>query len=114
MAVSVVDVSELAPGGLQAVKVGERKVLVCRVGDEYFAIENFCPHATVSLARGRLVGSELECPFHGGKLDVKSGNPVAPPIRRPVATFQVRSVDGGIEVDTSVCADAESRGLRDA
>ena len=100
MGVRVVDVAGLPPGGLLPVKVGERKVLVCRVGDEYFAIENFCPHATVPLSRGRLEGCELECPFHGGKLDVRSGSPVHPPIRRPVATFAVRPVAGGLEIDT--------------
>jgi nitrite reductase/ring-hydroxylating ferredoxin subunit len=75
-------------------------VLVCRVGDEFFAIENLCPHATVALSRGRLEGCELECPFHGGKLDVRSGAPVQPPIRRAVATFAVHHVEGGIEIDT--------------
>ena len=105
MATAVVDVEGLAPGGLLPVVVGGRKVLVCRVGDAYFAIENQCPHATVPLARGRLEGSELECPFHGGKLDVVTGTAVAPPIRRPVATFRVRSVEGGIEIDTAVRAE---------
>jgi nitrite reductase/ring-hydroxylating ferredoxin subunit len=104
MGTLIVDVEELEPGGLLPVKVGERKVLVCRVGDEYFAIENFCPHATVPLSRGRLDDCVLECPFHGGKLDVRSGRPVQHPIRRPVATFAVRQVDGGIEIDTSARA----------
>jgi 3-phenylpropionate/trans-cinnamate dioxygenase ferredoxin subunit len=104
MGTLVVDVEELEPGGLLPVKVGERKVLVCRVADEYFAIENLCPHATVPLSRGRLDDCVLECPFHGGKLDVRSGRPLQPPIRRPVATFSVRRVDGGIEIDTGVRA----------
>lgn len=104
MATAVVDISELAPGGLLAVEVGARKVLVCRVGEEYFAIENRCPHAVVPLSRGRLEECELECPFHGGKLDVRNGMPTWPPIRRPVATFRVRTVDGGVEIDTSARA----------
>ena len=104
MATEVVDVSELAPGGLLPVKIGERKVLVCRVGDDYFAIENQCPHATVPLSRGRLEGCELECPFHGGKLDVRTGDATQPPIRRGVATFRVKVVDGGLEIDTSARA----------
>jgi nitrite reductase/ring-hydroxylating ferredoxin subunit len=40
----------------------------------------------------------LECPLHGGKLDVRDGSPVAPPIRRPVATFPVRRTQDGLEV----------------
>lgn len=101
MGTRVVDVEGLEPGGLLPVKVGERKVLVCRVGDEYFAIENICPHATVPLSKGRLDDCELECPFHGGKLDVRSGAPLQHPIRRSVTTFAVKRVGGGIEIDTS-------------
>ena len=100
----VVDVSTLAPGGLLPVKIGQRKVLICRVDDAYYAIENLCPHATVTLSRGRLEGCELECPFHGGKLDVRDGAATQAPIRRPVATFRVRQVPGGLEVDTGAPA----------
>jgi len=110
MAVGVVDIGELAPGGLLPVQIGERKVLVCRVEDEFFAIENYCPHATVPLSRGRLRGCELECPFHGGVLDVRTGSPVTPPIRRPVTTFHVRRVEGGIEIDTTLRAGGETHG----
>jgi nitrite reductase/ring-hydroxylating ferredoxin subunit len=94
---TVVDVA-LAPGEMHALKLDERKVLVCRVGDDYFAIENVCPHAAVPLSRGKLVGHELECPFHGGRLDVRDGRPVHPPIRRSARTYTARAVDGGIEI----------------
>jgi nitrite reductase/ring-hydroxylating ferredoxin subunit len=104
MGTLIVDVEELEPGGLLPVKVGERKVLVCRVGDEYFAIENFCPHATVPLSRGRLDDCVLECPFHGGKLDVRSGRPVRHPIRRPVATFAFFNDTATTEIYTSARA----------
>ena len=104
MARQVVDVAELGPGGLQAARLGERKVLICRVADDYFAIENFCPHAAVPLSRGKLHGHELECPFHGGRLDVRTGAPIHPPIRRPAATFAVHRVEGGLEIDTGTSA----------
>jgi anthranilate 1,2-dioxygenase ferredoxin subunit len=41
----------------------------------------------------------LECPLHGGKLDVRDGSHVALPIRKPARTYPVRVVDGGIEID---------------
>jgi nitrite reductase/ring-hydroxylating ferredoxin subunit len=95
----VVDVSDLAPGGLREVKIGERAVLVCNAGGSIHAIENRCPHAAVPLGHGRLVGHVLECPYHGGTLDVRDGSPRSLPIRKPVATFAVREVEGGVEID---------------
>jgi nitrite reductase/ring-hydroxylating ferredoxin subunit len=83
----VVDVSDLPPGGLREVTIGDRAVLLCNAGGSFHAIENRCPHHV------------LECPYHGGTLDVRDGSPQSLPIRKPVATFAVRKVEGGIEID---------------
>jgi nitrite reductase/ring-hydroxylating ferredoxin subunit len=95
----VVDVSDLPPGGLREVTIGDRAVLLCNAGGSFHAIENRCPHAAVPLGDGQLVGHVLECPYHGGTLDVRDGSPQSLPIRKPVATFAVRKVEGGIEID---------------
>jgi len=94
-----VDVSDLPPGGLRAVKVGELDLVVCHAEGAFFALENRCPHAFVPLDAGRLEGCVLECPLHGGRLDVRDGSPRAQPIRKPATTFAVRPVPGGIEID---------------
>jgi len=94
----VVDVSDLVPGGLRAFEAGGRKLLVCRVGEEFFALENRCPHVAIRLEQGRLQGCVLECPLHGGKLDVRDGSPQGHPIRKPATTFAVRPVEGGLEI----------------
>ena len=87
------------PGELQAVEVGEHRIVLCNAAGELYALEDRCPHADVKLSGGRLEGTVLECPFHGGKLDVRDGSPRRPPIRRPAATFPVRVVDGGFDIE---------------
>ena len=79
-------------------EVSGRKLLLCNADGAACVIENRCPHAAVPLSRGTLRGSVLECPFHGGKLDVRDGSPVAPPIRRTATTLPVRIHDERIEV----------------
>ncbi len=93
-----VDVAGLAPGGTCALELAGRTILVCHAEGAYYALENRCPHAATPLTSGRLRGFVLECPLHGGRLDVRDGRPCAPPIRRPAATFAVRRVAGGIEI----------------
>jgi nitrite reductase/ring-hydroxylating ferredoxin subunit len=95
----VVDVSELAEGRMRALKLDGRDVVVCHADGAYYALENRCPHALVPLDAGRLEGCVLECPLHGGRLDVRDGSPLAQPIRKPATTFAVRPVPGGIEID---------------
>ena len=93
-----VDVCGLAPGEMRAVAVAGRDVLVCHAEGAFYALENRCPHAATPLTSGRLRGLVLECPLHGGKLDVRDGRPCAPPIRSPANTFAVRRAGASIEI----------------
>jgi nitrite reductase/ring-hydroxylating ferredoxin subunit len=100
----VLDVSDLARGALRAVEVEGHKLVLCRAEDGVYVLENRCPHAFVPLDAGCLRGFLLECPLHGGKLDVRDGSPCGYPIRKPVTTFAVRPVAGGIEIDLTTRA----------
>lgn len=89
---------EPAPGELVGVEAGGRRIVVCNVEGRLYALEDRCPHAAVPLRGGRLDGCLLECPVHGGRLDVRDGRPERAPIRRPARTFPVRAVAGGLEI----------------
>ena len=106
MSAHVVDVSDLAEGRMRALKLDGHHVVVCHADGAYYALENRCPHALVPLDAGRLEGCVLECPMHGGRLDVRDGSPLAQPIRKPATTFRVRPVPGGIEIDLTPRAPA--------
>ena len=69
------------------------RMLVCRAGGALYALDDRCPHVW-RLARraGGCAGFALECPLHGGRLDVRDGRPVELPIRRAAACFAVREV----------------------
>jgi 3-phenylpropionate/trans-cinnamate dioxygenase ferredoxin subunit len=77
---------------------GGQRVVVCRAGGQLYALLDRCPHASEPLSGGRLRGFALECPYHGGRLDVRDGRPLAPPIRRPGQVLAVREVGGRIEI----------------
>ena len=96
--VVVVDVADLAPGQTRAIEEGGVQILVCNAEGRFHAIENRCPHAEVRLDAAALRGCLLECPVHGGKLDVRDGSPAGQPIRRPVTTFPVTHRDDTLEI----------------
>lgn len=87
------------PGRMAAFEVGGLELVLCNVAGTPCVIEDRCPHVEVALSEGRLEGSVLECPLHGGKLDVRDGRPVAAPIRRPARTFAVRQRGDHIQVE---------------
>jgi nitrite reductase/ring-hydroxylating ferredoxin subunit len=85
-------------GAMTRVELRGRGILVCRASGGLYAIEDRCPHAGVALAGGRLDGFVLECPLHGGRLDVRDGSPVEVPIRRAAERFAVRDGTKGLEL----------------
>ena len=93
-----VDVADLAPGQTRAIEVFGAQLLVCNAEGRFYAIENRCPHAMVRLDTAMLSGCILECPVHGGRLDVRDGTPQRRPIRTPAITYPVREIGGLIEI----------------
>jgi nitrite reductase/ring-hydroxylating ferredoxin subunit len=90
-----------APGRMTAFELDGLELVLCNAAGAACVIEDRCPHAEVALSEGRLEGAVLECPLHGGKLDVRDGRPVAAPIRRAVRTFAVRQAGDHIQVEVS-------------
>ena len=88
---SVAAVDALADGAMIKVKVGEREVLVAKVGEEIYATQNRCPHMRGNLSRGKLEGCLVVCPAHGKRYNLVTGEPVGlmsnNPLTRRVAGF---------------------------
>lgn len=90
-----VEFEELESGKTCAVEYGPFKVLICNLDGELFGVENVCTHTHVLLTSARLIDSEIECPVHGARFDVRSGIVMCPPARRGLRTFSVEPVAGG-------------------
>ncbi len=86
--------ADLAAGAAQELRAGEQAVLVCRRGDELFALESRCARDGASLRGATLSGYTLSCPQHAGCLyDVRQGRPVGG--GDSIACFPVRTDDDG-------------------
>jgi 3-phenylpropionate/trans-cinnamate dioxygenase ferredoxin subunit len=87
--VTVAKRSEIACGQVRVFNVGGERIAVANVDDAFFAIEDRCSHDDGPLGEGALRGSEIECPRHGARFDVKSGRPLCLPAVVPVRTYSV-------------------------
>jgi len=52
---------------------GGHNVAITRVNGTVYAFENKCPHMGLSLARGKISGGAITCPFHGSRFEICSG-----------------------------------------
>ena len=90
-------VEELEDGRGRTVQVAGRWLAVFRVGDDFYAIDNACPHMAGPLGAGRLEGHVVVCPLHYWRIDLRTGaSPTNEHVR--VAAYDVRVDDGWIWV----------------
>ena len=89
----VASASEVPAGEMTIVEVDGEEVAIANVDGEFFAFSNTCTHRGGPLGEGILTGDVVECPFHAGQFNVRTGAVVAPPPSEPVQTYAVR-VDG--------------------
>jgi len=87
-------VGDILPGTAIAVQAGRFTVAVFRVGDDFFAINNACPHKGASLCEGEVIAAEriVRCPWHHWNWRLDSGNLQSDP-RQRVRTYEV-AIDG--------------------
>ena len=67
------ETSEVPPGTSKIVKALGAEIFVVNIDGTFHAFPNKCTHAGGPLGRGKLTGSVMQCPWHGWKFSVKTG-----------------------------------------
>jgi 3-phenylpropionate/trans-cinnamate dioxygenase ferredoxin component len=99
--VNAAKLGEISPGRVKIVALGDEEVALCNVDGTIYAVANVCSHDGGPLGEGYLFGYQIECPRHGARFDVRTGEARALPAIVPIPTFAVK-VDGQdvlVEVD---------------
>jgi 3-phenylpropionate/trans-cinnamate dioxygenase ferredoxin subunit len=71
-------------------------ITVFRDGEDYYALDDTCPHEKASLGEGWLEDGEIECPLHQSRFSLKSGTVTCAPATRDARTHKVEVVDGRV------------------
>lgn len=91
------DESAVTPGKMLRVHPeGLDPILVCNVDGKFHAVDDECTHAIASLSEGRLQGTTVFCPLHGGSFDVCSGKAMSLPCKQPLRTWSLEVEDGKV------------------
>jgi nitrite reductase/ring-hydroxylating ferredoxin subunit len=92
---------QVAAGTALRVEAAGLTVAVFNIEGQFYVTDDACTHGPGSLSEGYIDGDVIECNFHNGQFDIKTGEVVAPPCMIPVKTYPA-TVEGGvvfIEVD---------------
>jgi nitrite reductase/ring-hydroxylating ferredoxin subunit len=90
---------EVAPGAALKVETEGLTLSVFNVGGEFFVTDDLCTHGPGSLSEGYLEDDVIECNFHNGQFNVRTGEVVSPPCMVPIKTYAVLVVDGKVTIE---------------
>jgi nitrite reductase/ring-hydroxylating ferredoxin subunit len=99
--VELCEADAVAPGNALKVEAAGLTVAVFNIEGEYFVTDDNCTHGPGSLSEGFIDGDVIECNFHNGQFNIKTGEVVSPPCMVPVKTYPAVVENGKvfIEVD---------------
>lgn len=84
--------SELQTGKPRRVEHQGKGILLCRVDESVYAVDDTCTHEDISLSLGALCEYRLRCPLHGSEFDIRTGVVLDEPAEKDLAVYPVEIV----------------------
>ncbi|MFO0052413.1 MAG: Rieske (2Fe-2S) protein [Dolichospermum sp.] len=109
----VLAANALYTGAREVVKVGDRQILLLNHENQFYAVDNTCPHLKMSLKKGKIENGAIVCPFHRSAFDLGNGEvktwcPFPPVVgkllsmvspEKTLPVFPLRVEEGNILID---------------
>jgi len=108
----VENIQDLQEGSLTKVESGGNPVVLSMVNGKVYAIDAVCSHEGGPLEEGTLEGYEVECPWHGSKFDVRTGEVRNPPAETPQSVYEVKVENNDILVRKKPKAEAQGQPIQ--
>ena len=94
--------SDVKPGYARSYEVDDSKIVVCNANGKYFIVSNICSHddGELVLGEGKLLENcQLECPRHGARFDVQTGEAKRMPAVAPIKTYKINVIGDDLEIE---------------
>ena len=89
--VKVAATGDIPPGNRILVEVDGIRIAVFNLDGEYYAIEDVCTHDGGPLVEGEIIdGGQVQCPRHGARFDIRTGEALSMPAFEPTPSYQVQ------------------------
>ena len=90
---------------LQINQPGLPTLVVYRVDEEFYCTDDMCTHGNASLSdEGDLEGYIVECSWHDGKFDIRTGEPCALPCTEALKSYPVTVTEGAVFIDVEAAS----------
>lgn len=97
--VKLCDASAVEPDTPARAEVAGETYAVFELDGAYYVTQDLCTHGPGNLSDGYVEAGEIECPFHQGRFDIRTGAPTHPPCTVPLRTWTAHLRDGAVMID---------------
>lgn len=81
------------------VETDDLVLAVFNIDGLFYVTDDTCTHGPGSLSEGAISGHVVECDFHYGAFDVRTGEVAAPPCMIPLRTYKVIIENGDVLIE---------------
>ena len=75
------------------------EILVINLNKKFYCLEARCTHAGAPLAEGELEDGVLQCPWHGSRFNIETGEVVRGPAKKQLRVFNTIVKDNNLFVE---------------
>ena len=97
--IELCNTSNVDVGGALKVEKDDLILAVFNIDGEFFVTDDACTHGPGSLSEGYIEDDVVECNFHNGQFNIKTGEVVAPPCMIPVKTYRTVVENGKVFIE---------------
>lgn len=90
---------DVAVGTALKVETDGLTLAVFNIGGQFYVLDDMCTHGPGSLSEGFIEDDVVECDFHNGKFNIRTGEVAAPPCMIPARTYPVTVEDGTVYIE---------------
>lgn len=80
------------------IEVKGKSIVIFNLAGKLFAIGDICSHDNGPVGDGEIEGTEIICPRHGARFDIRTGKATSLPAVVDIPAYPVRVVDGMIQI----------------
>lgn len=90
--------NEIAEGTVKTFRIDNKAIAVAQYDGIVYAVDDICTHDGGDLGAGDIVNGQIQCPRHGARFDLKTGDATRMPAVIGIKTYRVKIEDGDILV----------------
>ena len=92
-------VEDVGKGEVRKIETAGLTLAVYNLEGGFYVTDDHCTHGPGSLSEGFIDGDLIECNFHQGVFNIRTGEVVQPPCMVPVKTYKTIVEDGRVYIE---------------